>query len=142
MCLQVACVVRMKSAMDVYMTRALCDGKLVFTLLAQAELGCDAPCVWVYVQLSRFIIPRTLRAYLSLIVLQLLMRYPVTFSSDAKGASNNMTLIGVGEESLDWLLRYEDMNTSDLTYESSSYPHPQLGTRIKRMLSGKTWFLT
>ena len=60
MCPQVGSVVRMQSSMAVYMTRALCDGKLVFTLLAQAELGCDAPCARVYVQLSLLIIPELL----------------------------------------------------------------------------------
>ena len=123
--------------MAVYMTRALYDGKLVFTLQAQAELGCDAPCAWVYVQLSLFIInPQNSWSLLQLTSTS--NEAPVTFSSDAKGPSNNMTRIGVGEKSV----RYEDMSTSYLTYASSSYPHPQLGTRIKRMLSGKTWFFT
>ena len=138
MCLQVASVVRMQSAMAVYMTRALCDGKLVFTLLAQAELDCDAPCAWVYVQLSLLIIPRTLGAYFSL--LQLLMRPP------SPSVRMQKARIGVGEGSVRMATSlYEDMSTSDLTYASSSYPHPQLGTRIKRMLrmlSGKTWFFT
>ena len=80
--------------MAVYMTRALYDGKLVFTLLAQAELDCDAPCAWVYVQLSLLIIPELLE------LTSTSNEAPVTFSSNAKRASNKMTRIGVGEESV------------------------------------------